>query len=106
MGVPLFPLLRLCTCLSVIDQFGNHALLQDHRGVFREQGIASDQSRPGDIYHPDFALGCPAYLTSPLGAQLSLHGDDFIPLVCETFGVWSPFALSTLFTIADRTTVN
>ena len=27
------------------------------------------------------------------------HGGDFIPLV------WSPFALSTLFTIADRTTV-
>ena len=32
-------------------------------------------------------------------------GGDFIPPVCESFGVWSPFALSTLFTIADRTTV-
>ena len=32
-------------------------------------------------------------------------GGDFIPLVCESFGVWSPFALSALFTIADRTTV-
>ena len=28
-----------------------------------------------------------------------------IPLVCESFGVWSPFALSTLFKIADHTTV-
>ena len=33
------------------------------------------------------------------------HGGDFIPLVCESFGVWSSFALSTLFTIADHTTV-
>ena len=32
-------------------------------------------------------------------------GGDFIPLVCESFGVWSPFALSTFFTIADCTTV-
>ena len=29
--------------------------------VLREQGISSDQSRPGDIYHPDFHLGCSAY---------------------------------------------
>ena len=26
LGVPLFPLSPLCTCLSVIDQFGNHLL--------------------------------------------------------------------------------
>ena len=32
-------------------------------------------------------------------------GGDFIPLVCESFGIWSPFTLSTLFTIADCTTV-
>ena len=29
--------------------------------VLWEQGISSDQSRPGDIYHPDFFLGHPAY---------------------------------------------
>ena len=29
----------------------------------------------------------------------------FFSLVCESFGVWTPFALSTLSTIADRTTV-
>ena len=29
---------------------------------------------------------------------------QFIPLVVETFGVWSPFALRTLQTIADHTT--
>ena len=31
-----------------------------------------------------------------------MHGSDFISLVCESFGVWSPFAL---FAIADCTTV-
>ena len=58
LGIPLFPSLPLCTCLSVIDQFGDHllgcshgplriqrhnalvsvvhhALLQDHPGVLR-----------------------------------------------------------------------
>ena len=159
LGVPLFPLLPLCTCLSVIDQFGDHllgcshgplriqrhdalvsivhhALLQDHPGVLREQSIASDQSRPGDIYHPDFTLGRPAYFdlsvrctTQPsfISAAASKagvaaaaseeakddhyletvnnHGGEFFPLVCESFGVWTPFALSTLSMIADRTTV-
>ena len=33
------------------------------------------------------------------------NGGDFILLVCETFGVWSPYALSILGSIADRTTV-
>ena len=31
-------------------------------------------------------------------------GCDFIPLVVENFGVWSPLALRTLHSIADRTT--
>jgi len=38
-----------------------HALLQDHPGILCELSIASDQSRPGDIYHPDFTLDRPAY---------------------------------------------
>ena len=59
LGVPLFPLLPLCTCLSAIDQFGDHLLgcsrgplrIQRHVniihhallqvGVLREQGIAN-----------------------------------------------------------------
>ena len=68
LAIPLFPLLPLCTCLSVIDQSGDNllgffhgplriqchdalvsiahdALLQDHHGVLREQSIASDQSQ-------------------------------------------------------------
>ena len=31
-------------------------------------------------------------------------GGDFIPLVVESFWVWTPFALSVLNSIADRTT--
>jgi len=30
---------------------------------------------------------------------------NLFPLVCESFVVWTPFALSTLFTVADHTTV-
>jgi len=40
----------------------HHTLLQDHPGVLHEQGTStSDRSRPGDIYHPNFRLGHPAY---------------------------------------------
>ena len=160
LGVPLSLLSPFCTCLSVIDQFCDHllscshgqlciqchdalvtivhhALLQNHPGVLREQGIASsDQSCLGDMYHPDFSLGHPAYFDlsvrwttqpafiSSAASQAGVaaaageeakdnhylesvtnDGGDFIPLVCESFDVWSPFALSTLFTIVDRTTV-
>ena len=159
LGIPLCPSLPLCSCLSVIDQFGDHllgcshgplriqrhnalvsivhhALLQDHPGVLREQGISSDHSRPGDIYHPDFNFGRPAYFdlsvrsttqsavissaSSQAGVAaaagevakdnhyqdiVSDDGGEFIPLVCETFGVWTPYALSILNSIADRTTV-
>jgi len=31
-------------------------------------------------------------------------GCDFIPLVVETFGVWSPFTLKSLNVVADHTT--
>ena len=109
-----------------------HALLQDHPGVLREQGISSDQSRPGNIYHPDFHLGRPAYFdlsvrsttqsavissSSQAGVAAAVgeiakdnqyqdivndNGGDFIPLVCETFGVWSPYALSILGSIAEQ----
>jgi len=160
LGIPLFPLSPLCTCLSTIDQFGDHllgcshgplriqhhdalvsvehhTLLQDHPGVLREQGTStSDRSRPGDIYHPNFRLGRPAYfdlsvrcmtqsaVISSAASQAGVaaaagkeakdnqyfdivnqSGGDFIPLVCESFGVWTSSALSTLFLIAERSTV-
>ena len=49
-------------CHDALVTVLHHALLQDHPGVLWEQGIASsDHSHPGDIYHPDFSLGHPAY---------------------------------------------
>ena len=42
-----------------------HALLSDSKSSRREQnGSANHQSRPGDIYHPDFLNGNPAFMTS------------------------------------------
>ena len=85
LGVSLLPISPLCTCLSSIDCFGDHllgcshgpmricchdalvnilhhALLQDHPGVVKEQCASFDDSScPGDIFHPDYQLGHPAY---------------------------------------------
>ena len=39
-----------------------HALSQSHTGLWKEQRISGDdQSRPGDVYHPDFQHGHPGY---------------------------------------------
>ena len=74
-----------CSCGSVVDQFGDHllgcghgpmrirqhdalcdvvfhALLQDNSGCKREQRCGSSLDRPGDVNHPDFLYGKPAYL--------------------------------------------
>jgi len=159
LGIPLFPLSPLCSCLTSIDQFGDHllecshgpmrirrhdalvdivchALSQSHPGVLKEQRVScDDHSRPGDVYHPDFQFGRPAYFdvsvrSTTQSSYISSSsccagvaaaagevakdlkhqdlveeaGCDFVPLVVETFGVWSPFALRTLHIIADRTT--
>ena len=145
LGVSLFPLSPLCTCLSTIDNYGDHllgcsqgpmrirrhdalvniiynALSQDHPGVLREQRASYDDGlRPGDVFHPDFQHGHPAYFdvsihctTQPAFisscascagvaaaagevakdekhlAAVEKVGSDFIPLVVETFGVWTP----------------
>ena len=37
--------------------------------------------------------------------NVNSQGGDLFPLVCETFGAWSPFALSTLCSVADYTTI-
>ena len=80
LGIPLFPVPPLCVCLAPIDCFGDrllecshslmrirchdalvdivhHALSQSHPGVLKEQRAScKDQSRPGDVYYPDFQL--------------------------------------------------
>ena len=85
LGVSLFPLSTLCTCLSTYDNHGDHllgcsqgpmricrhdalvniiynSLSQDHPGVLREQRASYDDGlRPGDVFHPDFQHGRPAY---------------------------------------------
>ena len=38
-------------------------------------------------------------------STVNTHGGEFILLVCESCFVWSSFALSTLFTIAESTNV-
>ena len=87
LGIRLFPSppqsLR-CTCGPIIDEFGDHllgcahgplrikrhdalrniiwhALLMDDKGATREQHCGNTNNRPGDVYHPDFALGKSAY---------------------------------------------
>ena len=86
LGIPIFPSLSTrCPCGSTIDAYGDHvlgcgsgnlrikphdalcdvvfhALLQDHSGTRREQHcVGYNNSRPGDVYHPDFLLGRPGY---------------------------------------------
>ena len=73
-----------CSCGHLTDQFGDHlvgcdhgsmgihrhdalcdvmyhALLQDNSGCRREQHHGPHLDRPGDVYHPDFTCGKPAY---------------------------------------------
>ena len=110
-----------------------NALSQDHPGVLNEQcALSNGGLHQGDVFHPDFQHGRPAYfdisicstILSPFSAsyagvaaaagEVAKHekhfasvekvGSDFIPLVLKCFGVWTPFALNTLCTIADCTT--
>ena len=78
------PFSSRCPCGSIIDSYGDHVLgcgsgnlwikrhdalcnivfhtlLEDHSGTRREQHCGDyDNSRPGDVYHPDFLIGRPA----------------------------------------------
>ena len=111
----------------------HHALLQDRPGVLKEQRASFDDSScPGDIFHPDYQLGRPAYFDASVRSTTHISssascagvaaaagvvaknvkhlaivekaGGDFIPLVVESFGIWIPFALLVLYSIADHTT--
>ena len=78
LGIPLFPTVQLCSCSSSIDSYGDHLLdcsycpflicrhdaltcllfhsmLLDNPGLLSEERVSgNNQSRPGDLYHPDF----------------------------------------------------
>ena len=99
LGIPVFASTDSirCSCGIVVDRFGDHllgcghgpmrirrhdalcdivfhALLQDNSGCKREQRCGSGLDRPGDVYHPDFLYGKPAYfdvtLRNPLQGSL------------------------------------
>ena len=89
LGLPIFsppPQSSLCTCGTVLDEYGDHllgcsqktnliikrhdalcdvifnTLLIDDSRCRREQRCSSDSGkRPGDIFHPNFQHGLPAY---------------------------------------------
>jgi len=118
---------------DVLVSILHHALLQDHPGVLKEQCASfNDNSRPGDIFHPDFQYGHPTYFdvsvnstTQPshISSSASCVGVVAVAgevakdekhltmvekaggtLVVEFFGVWILFALLILYSIADCTT--
>ena len=47
-----------------------HALLMDDKGAAREQYCGNSNNRPGDVYHPDFALGKSAYFDVSVRSSL------------------------------------
>ena len=86
LGLPVLPVDLRCTCGRALCEFGDHllgcrglsglrirrhdelksilfhALLLDDRRAKMEQRCAGDgKARPGDVYHPNFLEGKPAY---------------------------------------------
>ena len=61
-----------------------HALLQDHSGCKKEQHCSTDLDLPGDVFHPDFQFGKPAYVDVSLCHPLQ---DSLICLSAATAGV-------------------
>jgi len=155
LGIPLFPSLPLCSCLSMINQFGNHplgccygpsriqrhntlvsivhqALLQDHPDVLRKLAfhltnldlvtytilnsvlvilhilISLDLSVISSAFSQAGVAAATGEVAKDTQYQDSVSDDggDFIPLVCETFGVWTPYAISILNSIGNRTIVH
>ena len=45
----------------------------DNKGAVREQHCGESNNRPGDIYHPDFMLGKPAYFDVSVRNSLQPH---------------------------------
>ena len=99
LGIPIFPTYPQffrCACGQIIDQHGDHllgcgngplwikqhdtlrdtiwhALLMDNKEAVHEQHCGESNNRPGDIYHPDFMLGKPAYFDVSVWNSLQPH---------------------------------
>ena len=79
-----YSLNRLVVCGHIIDFYGDHvlgcghgplrikrhnalcdiiwhSLLLDNKGAIKEQRCGESNNRPGDVFHPDFKFGKPAY---------------------------------------------
>ena len=52
--------MRICRHDALCDVIF-HALLQDNSGCKQEQHCGSNLDRPGDVFHPDYLFGKPAY---------------------------------------------
>ena len=109
-----------------------HALKLDNQNVKIERVNGHSNTRPGDIYHPDFDNGKPSFFDISVSnvlqpstistavnagaiaerreiskdnkqhSTVKTAGGSFFPLVVETLGLWTPFAIQTLRTIATR----
>ena len=84
LGCHLFSQSSRCVCGHIIDLHGDHvlgcglgplrikrhdalcdiiwhSLLLDNKGAIKEQRCGESNNRPGDVFHPDFRFGKPAY---------------------------------------------
>ena len=153
LGIPFFDASHLYSCSSTLDSHGDHllgcghgplrichhdaichivfqVLLQDNSQVRQEQRLfGSSATRPGDIFHPDFADGRPTYFNLPVcnssqpqflnmassaagelakdlkyESDFLLGGGVFYPLVVESLGLWTSSSVSLLCCIAAHTT--
>ena len=109
LGIPMFAVTDSirCSCGTVVDCFGDHllscghgpmrirqhdalcdviyhALLQDNSGCKREQRCGSELDHPGDVYHPDFLFGKPAYFDVTVRSPLQ---DSLLSQSAVTAGV-------------------
>jgi len=125
LDVSFFPLSPLCTCLSTIDNIGGHLLCCSqgpkrirrhnalvnvinnafHKIILESSGALHDLgSRPSASCAGMAAVAGEVAKDEKHLAAVEKVGSDFIPLVVESFGVWTPFALKMQHLIADRTT--
>ena len=107
LGILLFPASARCSCGTVIDGFGDHvlgcddgplrirrhdaicdviwhALVQDNSSCKKEQCCGTDLDHPGDVFHPDFQFGRPAYFDVSVHHPLQ---DSLLCLSAATSGV-------------------
>ena len=108
--------------------------MDNQNAKLEQQASGNSNTVPGDIYHPDFDNGKPALFDISVHNTLQpgmistavvtagsvaehgemakddkyfqLAGGSFYLLVVETMGLWSPFALWTLHTIASRASIH